>query len=413
MGRRITNIVKKPVFMHDNMQSIIPDIMTARDVYHREERHAFPVQKPLPLAASGKKYTVLPCLEKASSQFKYNKDTAVSRPNPCISPDASSEPEIKKPRVPLACMDIQTIKEKMNKAEKKEKKAQKKKARPAPKQITVNAAESQSEQKNDNLPLVHIPHPPDHPVDMSRPRRIVRFKRPVSFQNITPEQFVNMATSVLDNCDGIQPAAGLEYLDPVEELYREPQSDPYSDPYVHPVDTLPMMMDLSYGDVQPSSFVGYTHPVDSFPGIVEQQMQPDPVLGHRHPVYKLPGILDLQVQPNPVFGHAHQVDTLPGIDNQPPDNGYYGQSLPFVGLGSLKQDFYGEVFAGYPEIRRTGQLGSYGEAGQQSHKGKLAPIPSVTPKDPKINNRPRKSTPKQRPKNANRKLISINSCVNI
>ena len=123
MGRRVANVIKKSVFMHDHMQSIIPDIMTAKDVYHVEERHAFPVQKPLPLAAPSKKYTVLPSMEKASSQLKYNND-ALSRPNPCISPDAFSQPEIKKPRVPLACLDIQTIKEKMTKAEKKEKKAE-------------------------------------------------------------------------------------------------------------------------------------------------------------------------------------------------------------------------------------------------------------------------------------------------
>ena len=279
--------------------------------------------------------------------------------------------------------------------------------------------------------MVHIPHPPDHPVDTSRPRRIVRFKRPVSYQNITPEQFAGVVSSVPDNGDGIHTTAALEYLDPAEEVYQEPQSDPHGGPYIHPVDTLPGIMELSYGDVQPDPFVGYANPVDSLPGIVEQQMQPgllegyvdpkvifpgilkqqtqpNPVLGNIHPVDTLPGILDKHGQPNPVFGPNHPVDTLPGIDNQPPDNGYNAHDLPFVALSSLKQDIYGEGFAGYPEIRLTGQLGSYGEARHQS-KGRLAPIPSVILK----NDRPRKSTQKQRPTNTSRKLISINCSVNV
>lgn len=132
MVRRESKLTKKPVFMHDKMNNIVPDITTTKRMHGMEEIPTIPRQKTLPLTATGKKYEALPNLGEVHAPSRCNNNTTLTRPNPCISPDILSQPDVKKPRVPLACLDLKSIKQKIDKAHKKEKKVKKKKSKPAP-----------------------------------------------------------------------------------------------------------------------------------------------------------------------------------------------------------------------------------------------------------------------------------------
>uniref|UniRef100_K1RDF5 Putative ferric-chelate reductase 1-like protein n=1 Tax=Magallana gigas TaxID=29159 RepID=K1RDF5_MAGGI len=251
MGRKESKLTKKPVFMHDQMYNIVPDITTTNRMHGLEEIPTIPRQKPLPLTATGKKYEALPNLGEVRAPSRCNNNAALTRPNPCISPDNLSQPDVKKPRVPLACLDLMSIKQKIDKAEKKEKKAKKKKSKPAPKQMTAYQENKTNEQNKNILPMAHIPRPPDNPLDPSKPRRIVRIKQEIFCQSLGPEKIAEIVSMVTGNQDGfgyLQQTGESDYLNG-EEQYGYINPDPFSG-YIHPADTLPGVTDPNQEDME-------------------------------------------------------------------------------------------------------------------------------------------------------------------
>ena len=406
MVRRESKLTKKPVFMHDKMYNIVPDITTTKRMHGVDEIPTIPRQKPLPLTATGKKYEALPNLGEVHAPSRCNNNATLTRPNPCISPDILSQPDVKKPRVPLACLDLKSIKQKIDKAEKKEKKAKKKKSKPAPKQMTACAAEEKlSVQKENNPPLAHIPRPPDTPLDPSKPRRIVRIRQEMFYQSLGPEKIAEIVNMVTGNQEGLgylQQPGENDYLSS-EQQYGYINPDPFSG-YIHPADMLPEVIDQNQDIGYSNNFPGYIHPADTLPGVIDSNQE----MGYSFP------------------GYIHPADTLPEMMDTNQDMGY---SCQLPGLNLFKSEPSSDSVGGFPQIKRTApeELLGYVKP-KDTSKDSLVANPLILPKPQKqifkcasqeqfkslCKRSTMKSThQKQRSKNTNQKLLSINSNVTI
>uniref|UniRef100_K1PLL4 Uncharacterized protein n=1 Tax=Magallana gigas TaxID=29159 RepID=K1PLL4_MAGGI len=378
MVRRESKLAKKPVFMHDKMYNIVPDITTTKRMHGVDEIPTIPRQKPLPLTATGKKYEALPNLGDVHAPSRCNNNATLTRPNPCISPDILSQPDVKKPRVPLACLDLKSIKQKIDKAEKKEKKAKKRKSKPAPKQMTAYQEEKPNVQKENNPPLDHIPHPPDTPLDPSKPRRIVRIRQEMFYQSLGPEKIAEIVNMVTGN------QGGLGYL-------QQPGENDY------------LSSEQQYGYINPDPFSGYIHPADTLPGVMDSNQE----MGFSFP------------------GYIHPADTLPEMMDTNQDMGYPCQVL---GQISFNPEIGSDSVGGFPQIKRTAPEEKLGFVKHKdTGKDSLVANPLILPKPQRqifkcaspeqfkslCKSSTLKSTQKQRSKNTNRKLLSINTNVTI
>ncbi|XP_034328896.2 uncharacterized protein [Magallana gigas] len=357
MGRRESKLTKKPVFMHDKMYNIVPDITTTKRMHGVDEIPTIPRQKPLPLTATGKKYEALPNLGEVHAPSRCNNNATLTRPNPCISPDIVSQPDVKKPRIPLACLDLKSIKQKMDKAEKKDKKAKKKKSKPAPKQMTAYQEEKPNVQNENNPPLAHIPRPPDTPLDPSKPRRIVRIKQEMFYQSLGPEKIAEIVNMVTGNQEGlgyVQQSDENDYLS-LEQQYGYINPDPFSG-YIHPADMLPEVIDQNQNIGYSDNFSGYIHPADTLPGVIDPNQDIhvgcyNGFPGYINPANTLSGVVDSNQEMGylfPIF--INPADTLPEMMDTNQDMGYPCQVLgqisfnPEIGLDSV---------GGFPQIKRT------------------------------------------------------------
>eukprot|EP00105_Crassostrea_gigas_P045515 XP_019929663.1 PREDICTED: uncharacterized protein LOC109620852 [Crassostrea gigas] len=430
MGRKESKLTKKPVFMHDQMYNIVPDITTTNRMHGLEEIPTIPRQKPLPLTATGKKYEALPNLGEVRAPSRCNNNAALTRPNPCISPDNLSQPDVKKPRVPLACLDLMSIKQKIDKAEKKEKKAKKKKSKPAPKQMTAYQENKTNEQNKNILPMAHIPRPPDNPLDPSKPRRIVRIKQEIFCQSLGPEKIAEIVSMVTGNQDGfgyLQQTGESDYLNG-EEQYGYINPDPFSG-YIHPADTLPGVTDPNQEVGFFDNFPGYIHPADTLPGVMnlDQEMGYS-FPGYIHPADTMPGVMNSDQEIRYSFpGCIHPADTLPGMMETGQDMEY---SCEVPGMNSFRSEICSDSLGGFPQIRCTTVTTPEDKSGYvkpRTGKESLVANPLIFTKPQRqmfkcaspeqfksLRQRSTmKSTHKQRSKNTNQKLLSINSNVTI
>ncbi|XP_052684337.1 uncharacterized protein LOC128164499 [Crassostrea angulata] len=454
MGRKESKLTKKPVFMHDKMYNIVPDITTTNRMHGLEDIPTIPRQKPLPLTATGKKYEALPNLWDVHAPSRCYNNAALTRPNPCISPDNLSQPDVKKPRVPLACLDLMSIKQKIDKAEKKEKKAKKKKSRPAPKQMTAYQEDKTNEQNENNLPLAHIPRPPDNPLDPSKPRRIVRIKQDMFSQSLGPEKIAEIVSMVTGNQEGfgyLQQTGKSDYLNG-EEQYGYINPDPFSG-YIHPADTLPGVIDPNQEVGFFDNFPGYIHPADTLPGVMNSDQEMGYFFpGYIHPADTMPGVMNSDQEMGYSFpGYIHPADTLPGVMNSDKEMEYSfpgfihpadtlpgmmetGQDMKYScevpGMNSFRSEISSDSLGGFPQIRCTTVTKPEDTSGYvkpRTEKDSLVANPLVLPKPQRqifkcaspeqfksLRQRSTtKSTHKQRSKNTNQKLLSINSNVTI
>ncbi|XP_061194753.1 uncharacterized protein LOC133202907 [Saccostrea echinata] len=180
------------LFIHDKMYSIIPDIPTAKGFQEKEKIPSIQRQKPLPLKASGKSYEVLP---QAGDILPTSLCSDTARPYPGIDTNIMSEPKTKKLKAPLACLDTERIREKIDKAEKKSKKAKKKTAKPPPKEFYLQINDSNKQHEN-TLYQMHVPQPPSSPIDPTKPRRIVKIRQSTSCRVLDIGQYKGFMNSV-------------------------------------------------------------------------------------------------------------------------------------------------------------------------------------------------------------------------
>lgn len=384
--------------------------------------------------------------------------------------------------MPFACLDLKSIKQKIDKAEKKEKKANKKKSKPAPKQMTAYAEEKTNEQKENNLPLAHIPRPSDTPLDHSKPRRIVRIKQEMFYQSLGPKKIAEILIMVTGNqerlgyiqqpgeknylsseqqCGFINPNSFSGFIHPADTLHGviDPNQEiEYSnnflgyintadtlpgviDPnqeigyfdnfhgYIHPADTLPGVIDPNQQIVYSENFPGYIHPADTLPGVINPNQDigySNNFPGYIHPGDTLPGVIDSNQEMKYSFpGYIHPADTLPEMMDTYQNMGYPCQ-VPRQ--NSFKPEISSDSLGGFPQSKRTTPEAMLGYAKPKNTvKDSLFANPLILPKPQRqifkcaspeqfkslCKRSTMKSTQKQRSKNTNQKLLSINSNVTI
>ncbi|XP_062618465.1 uncharacterized protein LOC134280047 [Saccostrea cucullata] len=285
MGRRDKKS-DDTLFIHSNMYSIIPDIPKANSIQPREKIPSIPTKK---LPSKSKQYEVLPHLgEFVPPSFCNN----ATRSAPCIELERLAEPTAKKLRPPLACLDVESIRKKIDKAEKKQKKAKKKKAKPPPKEVYVereNPMQQLMEQYIKMMPHeVHIPHPPLFPLDPTMLRRIVKIKTPTSVTELTIEQYVSLVTSGQDPFSAGDPSAYTSYANPEEFIgYPDPQTGGR-------LPDLGAYMDSFQGD-------GYMNP----PDVYQDNINPDRYGNPEFPSVaggKMPDIHKSRFAPKEMYG---------------------------------------------------------------------------------------------------------------